>query len=431
MLMSEAFLPDPASRFPNPASRTPDPASRIPLPGPLRVLMLAPTPYFADRGCHVRIYEEARALIRLGHEVRIVTYHIGRDMPGIPTYRIPAVPWYKKLAAGPSWHKPYLDMILLCRALTAARLFKPDILHAHLHEGAFIGLFLRRLLSVPLVFDCQGSLTAEMLDHGFIRRGSMLYGLFRHLERFINRRADFIITSSGAGARELRENRGAGNDGVRGVMDGVDTDEFRPFPGEAARRELGLPLDKPVAVFLGVLNRYQGIDLLLEAIRMLKEAGVSLHFLIMGFPDGKYRQKAEEAGVGGSITFTGRIDYARAPVYLSAGDIAVSPKISLSEANGKLLNYMACGLPTVVFDTPVNREILGDTGVYARYGDAADFAARIADLIRDKPRMADLAGRVREKAERDHSWLARGKELAEIYRLVKDREAGKAGKREA
>ena len=68
----------------------------------LRILMVAPTPYFADRGCHVRIYEEARALRSLGHDVRIATYHIGRDMPGIPVVRIPRIPWYNRLEAGPS-----------------------------------------------------------------------------------------------------------------------------------------------------------------------------------------------------------------------------------------------------------------------------------------------------------------------------------------
>ena len=79
--------------------------------------MLAPTPFFADRGCHVRIYEEARTLAALGHRVEIVTYHIGRDLPGIITHRIPAIPWYRKLEAGPSWHKPYLDILLFCKAL--------------------------------------------------------------------------------------------------------------------------------------------------------------------------------------------------------------------------------------------------------------------------------------------------------------------------
>ncbi|HOP40883.1 MAG TPA: glycosyltransferase, partial [Geobacteraceae bacterium] len=124
--------------------------------GKLRILMLAPTPFFADRGCHVRIYEEARALLRRGHDVRIVTYHLGRDMPGIQTRRIPTVPWYRKLAAGPSRHKPYLDVLLFCTAASEIRRFRPRLLYSHLHEGAFLGVFLKMLFRIPLLFDCQG-----------------------------------------------------------------------------------------------------------------------------------------------------------------------------------------------------------------------------------------------------------------------------------
>jgi glycosyltransferase involved in cell wall biosynthesis len=382
----------------------------------LKVLMIAPTPYFADRGCHVRIYEEARALIRLGHDVRIVTYHPGRDMPGIPTYRIRKIPWYGKLSAGPSWHKPYLDILLCLKARAVAEIFRPHMLHAHLHEGAFVGVFLKRILKTPLLFDCQGSLTTEIVDHGFVTPGSPVYRVFRSLEKFINRNADFIVTSSGVGAKELVENWGIRSERVRRLIDGVDCEEFRKYPTEEARRSLHLPMDKPVAVFLGVLNRYQGMDILLEVIRIIREKGLSLHFLVMGFPEEKYRRLAEEAGIADQITFTGRIDYSKAPYCLSAGDIALSPKISLSEANGKLFNYMACALPTVVFDTPINREILGDAGVYAKYADAADFAAGIETLVRDEKKRLELGRMSRERAEKEHSWEARGRELECIYR---------------
>ncbi|HJV67074.1 MAG TPA: glycosyltransferase, partial [Geomonas sp.] len=129
---------------------------------PLKVLVLAPTPYFADRGCHVRILEEARAVNNEGVQLHLVTYHIGRDAGGFPIDRIPKIPWYKKLGAGPSWHKPYLDLLLLFKALKVARDFKPDLIHAHLHEGAFIGAILKRILRIPMLFDCQGSLTGEI-----------------------------------------------------------------------------------------------------------------------------------------------------------------------------------------------------------------------------------------------------------------------------
>ena len=396
----------------------PVPGSRSPVSGMLRILMLAPTPFFADRGCHVRIYEEARALIELGHEVLIVTYHLGREMEGIPTLRIPNVPWYGKLAAGPSWHKPYLDILLFIKAFTTARGYRPDIIHAHLHEGAFIGLMLKKLLRIPLVFDCQGSLTAEMADHTFIRGGSLLFRMFRYLEKKINNGADFIVTSSLRGAAELVDSWKVPSDRVKGLIDGVDADIFRPFPRDEARKALKLTPGGKIVVFLGVLNRYQGIDILLEVVTILKERGTAPHFLIMGFPDEEYRKRVESLGLGDQITFTGRVDYHKTPLYLCAGDIAVSPKISLTEANGKLFNYMACGLPTVVFDNPANREILGDAGVYARPGDPADFAARIEALLNDRTRMAELSARLREMAVHDHSWRIRGEQLVEIYRKL-------------
>jgi glycosyltransferase involved in cell wall biosynthesis len=382
----------------------------------LKILMIAPTPFFADRGCHVRIYEEARALIDLGHDVRIVTYHLGRDMEGVPTVRIGQIPWYKKLSPGPSWHKPYLDVLLFFKALSSARRSRPDIIHAHLHEGAFIGLMLKRILSIPLVFDCQGSLTVEMLDHSFIRRGSVLFLMFRYLEKCINKGADFIVTSSLRGAAELTESWKVTPARVQGLIDGVDTDLFRPFPRDEAKRVLDLPHGSSTVVFLGVLNRYQGIDLLLEVINILKGRGNAPHFLIMGFPEDKYRKRAESLGIGELVTFTGRVDYHKTPLSISAGDIAVSPKISLTEANGKLYNYMACGLPAVVFDNPVNREILGDAGVYACPEDPVDFADRIEELLNDRNRMNELSGILRGKAVREHSWRIRAEQLVTIYR---------------
>ena len=385
---------------------------------PLRVLMLAPTPFFADRGCHVRILEEARAVIPLGVELRLVTYHIGRDVPGFPIDRIAGVPWYRKLEAGPSWHKPYLDLLLLLKALRVARRFKPQLIHAHIHEGACIGALLKRVLGVPLLFDCQGSLTAEITDHGFVRPGSLLQGLFAALERWINRSADFIIASSGPTV-ELLVQGGVPPERVRTLMDGVDTGVFAPAPPEAVqklRERLGLPGDRPVVSYLGLLNSYQGVDLLLEAAVLLKRQGARLHFLIMGFPEQGYREKAQALGISDLVTFTGRVPYQLAPLYLCLGDLAVSPKISLTEANGKLFNYIACGLASVVFDTPVNREILGDSALYAKFGDAADLAGAIGRLAGDRELREELGRRGRARAQGEHSWQARGRELALIYR---------------
>jgi glycosyltransferase involved in cell wall biosynthesis len=380
--------------------------------------MIAPTPYFADRGCHVRIYEEARALTKLGHEVCIVAYHLGRDMPGVRVVRTPHVPWYNKLEAGPSWHKPYLDILLLWKSLAEVRSFRPHLIHAHLHEGALIGSVIKRLLHIPLLFDYQGSLSGESLNHGFFRDTSPLLKLFRGLERFIDRRADHIITSSDIGRQELIHDCGIASEKVTNLIDGVDTEIFRPYSQCEARRELGIPDNVKLVVYLGLFNRYQGVDLLLDAISIVKAEAPDIRFLLMGFPDKEYQRKAGEMGIDDVITFTGRVRYDRAPFYLSAGDLAVSPKLAKTEANGKLFNYMACGLPAVVFDNQINREILGDDGIYVEHGNTISLAETIISTIHDSERLISLSERVRDRAIGIHSWSARSRQLVSVYRTL-------------
>jgi len=384
----------------------------------LKILMLAPTPYFADRGCHVRIYEEARALTALGHEVCIVTYHLGKDTPGVRVVRIPPIPWYNKLGAGPSWHKPYLDILLLLKAYGTARTFHPDIIHAHLHEGALIGFILKRVLRVPLLFDYQGSLSGESLNHGFLKDRSLLHRIFTGIERTIDCCADAIITSSGEGQRELVRDFGVPPENVSTLIDGVDTEVFRPCSRLQARQELGLSEEARVVVYLGLFSSYQGIDLLFDSIASVRDRVPGVRFLLMGFPDQEYRSKASEMGIDDVISFTGRVPYDSAPLYLSAGDVAVSPKLARTEANGKLFNYMACGLPTVAFDSSINREILGDVGIYAEYGSASSLADCIVGALEDNVSAADLGERSRQRAVQVHSWGARILRLDELYQRL-------------
>ena len=82
-------------------------------------------------------------------------------------------------------------------------------MHAHLHDGALIGYFVSRLRRVPLVFDYQGSLTREMVDHQFLRRESPLYRPVAWLERTIDGLADVILTSSTNAAEALLAGAGA------------------------------------------------------------------------------------------------------------------------------------------------------------------------------------------------------------------------------
>lgn len=382
----------------------------------LKILMIAPTPYFSDRGCHVRIYEEAKALKARGHEVVIVTYHLGRDVGDIPVVRITNIPWYQKLSAGPSWHKSYLDILLLYKAIVIAKQFKPDVVHAHLHEGAFLAAIAKRSLKAPLLFDCQGSLCAELLDHGFMRPAGLRHRFFAKLESWINRQADFTVTSSTATAEIVKQEFPEISSRLKSLPDAVDTDLFMPGPKDQQLfAELGLPKGKKLLVYLGAMTDYQGVDLLLEALKELSSVRNDFHALLMGYPESNYVERARELGLDDWITFTGKLDYSEAGRYLNLGDVAVSPKLSATEANGKLLNYMACGLPCIVFDNQVNRELLGEYGLYVQKQEPQALADRIQTLFDDLDLQQDLSVKLRNHVTTHHSWNARILELESVY----------------
>ena len=391
---------------------------------PYTVLTIAPTSFFADYGCHVRIWEEVKTLHGLGHRVVMATYHNGDDMPGLEIRRGWDVPWIKRAMVGSSRHKLYLDGALLWRALRVAAEIKPDIIHAHLHEGALIGAFASRMLRVPLIFDYQGSLTGEMLDHGFLRRGSPLTGPMRMLERFIHRLPDAVITSSYNAAAALHRDWRFPRDDLYTVPDSVNTERFRPFDGSAAweaerrrlRAELGIPAGRRLVVYVGLLAPYQGTDKLLRAARIVVDRQPDVHFLIMGYPDVvSYTALAGSLGVRDHVTLPGRIMYRDLHAYLALGEVAVAPKMSATEGAGKITNYLAMGLPVVAFDTPVSREILGDVGRYARYGDVGSLADELLALLDDPREMEILGAAGRAKALGEHSWELGALQIQAIY----------------
>ena len=393
----------------------------------LRVLMIAPTSFFSDYGCHVRILEEARVLQRLHHRVTVVTYRNGGPVADVPIQRTLPIPWRRDYEVGSSRHKVGFDMLLGLKALELLTTRKFDIIHAHLHEGALLGKVLSKLFRIPMVFDFQGSLTGEMIDHHFLRTQSAVFGPLLRLETWLDRSAPIVFTSSMHARRLLLEDFGCKPERVKSLPDCVNADFFKPAaefdPVELAklRTSLGIPPERKLIVYLGLLAEYQGIGLLLEALARLLSDRQDVHLLLMGFPSvAFYQQRAIQLGIADYVTFTGRIPYQQAPTYLALGDAAVAPKLSFTEGSGKLLNYMAAALPTVAFDTPVAREYLGMDGILAVPGSVDSLADCLQVCLFPPAEMQSLyrrlGHRLRHRAIQRFSWEPVGRQIVDAYR---------------
>lgn len=401
---------------------------------PYRILTIAPTSFFSDYGAHVRILEEILHLQARGHSVVVCTYHTGNDVPGLDIRRSVDVPWKRGVMVGSSRHKLYFDVALAATVQRTARSFRPDVVHAHIHEGALLGWTLRQLRNVPLVFDYQGSLLAEMIDHHFVRPNSPVLPVLRLMERRIDRSADAIITSSYNAEQGLRERIGDYSERISTLPDAVNTQTFAPPSNDmerkallAMKRSLGIPTDRKVVVYLGLLAHYQGTDNLLEAAAIIKNewGRHDIHFLVMGFPGVEtYSSQADRLGLNHHVSFTGRIPYSSAPRYLALGDVAVSPKLSTTEGAGKIGNYMAMGLPTVAFDTPVSREYLGPLGVYAERGNSRDLAARLCEVLDNPGTYGEVGKQLRQQAITNLSWDGAIDHIEAVYEQATVRRIG-------
>ncbi|VVB75320.1 Glycosyl transferases group 1 [uncultured archaeon] len=341
------------------------------------VLMLAPTPFFSDRGCHVRILNSYERMGKSGARITLLTYPLGRNLDGINTVRVAMLLGYKKLSPGFSFYKPFLDILMLAKATGIMRRERIDLVYAHLHEGIAIGIILRTMFGKKLIYDAQGSLAGELSGQGTISKKGIARRIIFAAEKFLSNCPDEIIANSNSMKKFLRDECGVkkpiqiiSDDKIRGVIL-KNASSFTP--------NLALPKGKMIAVYAGGMDLYKGIDYLIKAIPFVKK---NIHFLLIGYPFDDAKKLAKGLGVLDRITFTGRVKYEELGAYLALGDIALAPKTSdAGEGNGKLFAYKSAKLRVVCFDNKTNREILGKSGVYAKEKSFEELANKINEAV--------------------------------------------------
>ncbi len=377
----------------------------------------------------MRILGEIRALERAGWRVVATTYHNGRDIDGLDVRRIVNIPWYTKLEAGPSWHKFYLDFLLLLLTLRTCLRERPALIHGHLHEGALIGGLVRMLTfrRTPVVFDVQGSLTGELETFRFFKKAPWLRKVFWAAEKAVSRMADCFVCSSESNAEFMRGPMGRPAEQVLTVVDGVHADFFKVSGADemAFKKKLGLEGEQRVVTFTGALLPGKGIDNFLAAMPLVLKRIPEAFFLIVGYPVEAARAEVERLGLSGRTLFTGRVDYFELPRYLSVAQVAVDPKEDVAgEASGKIINYMGAGLPVVCFDSVNNRNFLADGGSFAENGSVAGLADKIVRLLQDPAEGRRLGEMNRRRVEEVFSWDGSIRKVIAAYEgLLKERQA--------
>ncbi len=128
----------------------------------MRILVIAPQPFYQERGTPIATRLLIETLQSAGHSVDVLTYHVGDDphLPGVRVFRAPAVPFVRDVPIGFSVRKILCDLMLGWRLLSLTRQIRYDVLHA-VEEAVFLSLLVR-VRGSRIVYDMDSSLPEQL-----------------------------------------------------------------------------------------------------------------------------------------------------------------------------------------------------------------------------------------------------------------------------
>jgi len=313
------------------------------------VLLIAPQPFYSERGTPMNVLQICRALTAGGYRVDLATYPVGAevDLPGLAIYRALRVPWIRDVPIGFSLRKVVLDGVLMLRV--AERLARRRYALVHAIEEAVFFALPARLLGVPVVYDLDSQISEQLAYAGVVRSRALL-SLVRSMERLALRWSRASITV----CRSLTE-------AARDLCPGAEIYQIEDAPLAEAelepdekrvaqlRTELGLG-DRPTVVYTGNLERYQGIELLLEATRELVAAQPEVAVVIVGGDPASVaglRERAHQLGVARAVLAVGARPTREMAEWMALGQALVSPRTEGENTPLKLYSYMRSGRPIV------------------------------------------------------------------------------------
>lgn len=366
----------------------------------MRILFLAPQPFFEVRGTPLAILAMVRALGSLGHQVDLLTFPQGEDIAvsGVRHGRSLSLP-VGRVKPGASFAKMALDVPFVAQAAWRLRRGVYDVVHA-VEEAAHLMAPLTEARGVPLVVDVDSSIPQQLRYSGFARRGPLPW-LAERLEHFALRRAVAAITvcrSLTAIVRAVAPATPVFQIEDPPLVDGPSADTAAVA---ALRARLGLG-SQPVVLYTGNFEKYQGVDLLVAAARAVP--GVS--FVVVGGRNDEVatlRSLLSAAGLGDRFVLTGARPPGELPLYLGLADVLVSPRTEGTNTPFKIYTYMASGKAIVATSIESHTQVLSDETAFLAQPTAESLAARIREAALHPAASAAKAAAARGLLDREYS----------------------------
>ncbi len=394
----------------------------LPWQRPLRICAFAACPFPANHGTPGSIREMLEGVAELGHEVHVVTYHFGENigLKGVQLHRIPRWTNESTVVVGPTSRRPLYDALMVTTGLGVIRRHRPDVLHAHGYEAALAASLCRIATGVPVVYSGHNTMIDELPTYGFIRPRWLAHVLARALDDWVPRLGDRCIPHSTNVERFLRE-KGLAERCEPVVNFGIDVEAMSHGNGQSIRNRHGWG-EGPIVLYAGVLDEFQRLDLLTDAMKLvLREHPDALLVIVTTIPHeghlARLRRQALDAGIADHLFITPPQPLSAVPHYLAACDVAVVPRPQAPGFPTKLLNYMAASRACVLFASSASTGLVHGENVYlAESDDARALAEGMIAVLGDGTLRERLSRNGYQFVRQHHDRLGTAEKLCQAYR---------------
>lgn len=362
-------------------------------------------------GVEMAVYQLSKELVKLGHEVTILTGAGKRScvsQGGLPIISFDFLDTMKHTYSSGRL-TPLRQLLFLSSLLIRNPELEYDIYHGHIYTSGLLANYLARKYNGIAVNTIHGSYypawdkLTNPFTAFFYRKVERILAtlLARHSHLQIHVSTYFADQVSAWGGR------------VKVIPNGVDTSIFHP----EVTPNLSCPL--PVILTARRLVKKNGIEYLIKAMEDLKD---QCRLFIIG--DGPERQRLEFlAKKTGNIEFLGEVPHGKMPSYIASADIAVVPSI-IEASSLFMLEAMAMGKPVVASAVGGLPETLGDSGILVPPMDTKSIASAISDLLHDLEKQRRLGSSARKRVEMEYTWQKIAMQIENEYlRLWREKNA--------
>lgn len=383
----------------------------------MRILVLAPHPFYIDRGTPIDVDILVRALCELGHEVHLATLHAGqdRDYPGLTIHRIEEPRGVGVPSPGFSLAKLRCDARLFKLAKRLVKQLRPDVIHAG-EEAVFMARWFRQTRGIPYIYDMDSSIAQQMVEQiGLLRP----FGWFFDAFEGIGVKGAIACAPVCHALADVARRQGAKRSVTLHDISQLDVEALSPTGW--LRRQEGIADSSTLLVYCGNLQTYQGVDLLIEGLKEALAGGADVDAVIAGGEPAQieaYRAKARGLGIAERVHLIGRWPADRLGELLIEGDILTAPRTRGINTPQKVFPYLHTGRAVLVTDLPTHSQILTQGVCRLAPADPVGFGRAITDLAGDANMRNALGEAGRLFAEREHTYPAHRRRVAELYALV-------------